>query len=251
MSAQTVYLVSGANRGFGLGLVKVLLERPNVLVFAGARDPDSAASLKELKDSNPDKLHIVKLVSADKNNNAAAAEEIGRVAGRLDIVIANAGISNCFEGGLTMPAEEMTRHFDINVNGPLLLFQATYDVLKKSSDPKFVAISSVVGSIAAGGTNFDGGFYAYGTSKAALNWVVRKLHHDFEDFVIFPMNPGALDTDMATVTVANEPWLQNALPQLSKPEDNARKCLEQIEKATRETAGGKFLDVEENTTLPW
>ena len=48
---------------------------------------------------------------------------------------------------------------------------------------------------------------------------------------------------MAKVTVANEPWLQNALPQLSKPEDNARKCLVQIDKATRETVGGKFLDV--------
>ena len=70
----------------------------------------------------------------------------------------------------------------INVNGPLLLFQATHDLLEKSSDPKFVAISSVVGSIAAGGTNFEGGFYAYGASKAALNWVVRKLHHDFENF---------------------------------------------------------------------
>ena len=98
----------------GLGLVKVLLERPDAIVFAGARDPDSAKELKDLAAANPNKLHIVKLVSSDKANNVAAAEAIRKVADHIDVVIANAAVGDCFEGGLTVPAEEMTRHFDVS-----------------------------------------------------------------------------------------------------------------------------------------
>ena len=68
----------------------------------------------------------------------------------------------------------------INVNGPLLLFQATYPLLKESKAPKFVALTSPMGSIHTG-ASWPGGLYNYGASKAAMNWVVRKLHHDFQD----------------------------------------------------------------------
>jgi NAD(P)-dependent dehydrogenase (short-subunit alcohol dehydrogenase family) len=64
------------------------------------------------------------------------------------------------------------------VNGPLVLFQATYPLLKAStSTPKFIAISSVGGSIEIGGAMTMKGI-AYGASKAALNFVIRKLHHE-------------------------------------------------------------------------
>ena len=43
-----------------------------------------------------------------------------------------------------------------------------------------MTISSALGSIAlAGQMALD--VYAYGASKAAVNWVMRKLHHDFPD----------------------------------------------------------------------
>lgn len=69
----------------------------------------------------------------------------------------------------------------VNTNGPLVLFQATYTLLQKSAKPKFIVVSSGMGSITIG-ANLPVNTYAYGASKAAVNWVTRKLHHDFPDF---------------------------------------------------------------------
>ena len=41
---------------------------------------------------------------------------------------------------------------------------------------------------------------AYGASKAALNFVVRKLHFEHENLTIFPISPGWVQTDMGTPT---------------------------------------------------
>ena len=50
-----------------------------------------------------------------------------------------------------------------------------------STKPKFIVVSSGMGSITIG-ANLPVNTYAYGASKAAVNWVTRKLHHDFPDF---------------------------------------------------------------------
>lgn len=67
----------------------------------------------------------------------------------------------------------------INVLGPIVLFQSVREVLKASVLPRFVPISSVGGSLGmlAPGT-LD--LTPYGTSKAALNWVARKIHYENE-----------------------------------------------------------------------
>ncbi|KAL1745111.1 hypothetical protein HDZ31DRAFT_63443 [Schizophyllum fasciatum] len=247
MSKSTVYFISGANRGLGFGLVTQLVKRTDAIVFAGVRNPDSADKLQALASAYPGKVHIVKLLAADRANNVAAADEIRKVAGHLDVVIANAGIADCYDPGLTVPAAEMTRHFEVNVNGPLVLFQATYDILKAGKDPKFVAISTAAGSITAG-SQYPGGLYTYGTSKAALSWVLRKLHYDFEDVAIFPISPGAIDTAMGALAIEKEPWLKAI--QMNSAEESARLVLKQIDEATREKSSGKFLDIS-GETHPW
>ena len=68
----------------------------------------------------------------------------------------------------------------INSVGPLVLFQAVWPLLKASPTPKFVPITSMVGSVEVGSL-FDIDNIPYGTSKAALNWITRKLHHDFPE----------------------------------------------------------------------
>ncbi|KAL1752369.1 hypothetical protein FB107DRAFT_277757 [Schizophyllum commune] len=244
--SPTVYLVTGANRGIGLAIVTALAVRPDVVVFAGARDLSRAGSLHALANAHPEHVHVIKVISADKENNKAAIEEIKRVAGRLDVVIANAGIGDSYEKALEVPTEQMVRHFEINTNGPLVLFQATYPLLLESKTPKFVTVSSALGSIAlAGQMALD--VYAYGASKAAVNWVMRKLHHDFPDMVIFPISPGRVLTDMAQAASKDDTPEQKAMraafPAIT-PEESARGILEQVDIATRDTHGGQFVDVE-------
>ncbi|KAI5892429.1 NAD(P)-binding protein [Schizophyllum commune H4-8] len=243
MSQPTVYFITGANRGIGLAIVSTLVARPNVVVFAGARDPSRTGDLNALAKAHPDRVHVIKVVSADKQNNEVAIEEVKQVAGRLDVVIANAGISDSYEPALEVPTEGMNRHFEVNTNGPLVLFQAAYSLLRRSATPKFVTVSSGLGSIALAG-ELSVNMYAYGASKAAANWVMRKLHHDFPDMVIFPISPGMAATDMAKDGVEREPAmieLQKALPPIT-PAESARGILEQIDVATRDTHGGQFVD---------
>ena len=88
------------------------------------------------------------------------------------------------------------------MNGPLVLFQATNELLKASKNPKFVGISSPAGSITAG-SQFPGGLYTYGSSKAALSWVLRKLHHDFENIGECQAN-ACSDDDRVVLTVLRQ-----------------------------------------------
>jgi NADP-dependent 3-hydroxy acid dehydrogenase YdfG len=56
------------------------------------RQPGAAAELQALAKAHPGKLHLIKLTSADEADNFAAVEQIKQIAGRLDVVIANAGM---------------------------------------------------------------------------------------------------------------------------------------------------------------
>ena len=68
----------------------------------------------------------------------------------------------------------------INTVGPLVLFQSTWPLLHASTlCPKFILISSVGGSISVGTEHNK--FPAYGASKAAANYLTRKLHFEHED----------------------------------------------------------------------
>jgi norsolorinic acid ketoreductase len=60
-----------------------------------------------------------------------------------------------------------------------LLFQVTKDFLLQSELPKFVVITSGLGSI-ENGTKVPGDFTAYGASKAAVNWITKKIHVDYK-----------------------------------------------------------------------
>jgi NAD(P)-dependent dehydrogenase (short-subunit alcohol dehydrogenase family) len=159
----------------GFGLIQHLAARDNVIVFAGARNPSSATALNELATKHQGKVHVVKLTSADEADNRAAVDEIKKTVGRLDVVIANAAIGTDCRTVLEATLETMRDHFTVNTLGTMVLAQATYPLLKAStSTPKFVAISSTVGSITAG-TGLPFPQTEYGTSKAAINWMIRKL----------------------------------------------------------------------------
>lgn len=71
--------------------MKALSCRKDAIVFAGARNPSAATELQNLANQLPDKVHVVKLTSGSKEDNEKAVETIKEVAGRLDVVVANAG----------------------------------------------------------------------------------------------------------------------------------------------------------------
>lgn len=97
----------------GLALVTLLAARPNTIVFAGARDPARATALQALAKAHPVRFHILRLIVPDKEDHLAAAEEIKRIAGQLDVVIANAAFADVFDSALDLRPEDMVRHFEV------------------------------------------------------------------------------------------------------------------------------------------
>jgi NAD(P)-dependent dehydrogenase (short-subunit alcohol dehydrogenase family) len=82
-------------------------------------------------------------VTKDETVDAAAAE-IGRKFGRLDILINNAGIVSTADP----PSREAYRKvLEVNVVGALSVTEAFLDLLRKSSEPRLIFVSSSVGSI--------------------------------------------------------------------------------------------------------
>ena len=79
--------------GFGL-VAQILATHPNAFVYAGVRDITKASALEELRQKYAGRIAIVQYVSADAEGNAQLAKEIHAKHGRVDTVIANAGMSS-------------------------------------------------------------------------------------------------------------------------------------------------------------
>ncbi|KAF7964618.1 hypothetical protein HWV62_4892 [Athelia sp. TMB] len=148
---NTTYLITGANRGLGLGLVEAFLARPNATVIAAVRNPsnaESVASLNALPLGDGSKLILVKIDSLSEPDAAAAVQHLQTTYGisALDVVVANSGISNHAGPAVSTPPDEVRSHFEVNAIGPLVLFQATAALLEAPAG-KFFVMSSSAGSI--------------------------------------------------------------------------------------------------------
>ncbi|KAF8179347.1 hypothetical protein K438DRAFT_1843211 [Mycena galopus ATCC 62051] len=233
MSAKTVYLISGANRGLGYGLSATLAARPNVIVFAGAREP-AAESLQELAARYPN-VHPVKLTAGDKADNEAAIAEIQKIAGQLDVVIANAGVVK-YRGPLaTTPLAEFRDHFKVNTLGLVVLFQAAHELLLASPTgaPTLAYISAVTASISA---YYDAGASAYGASKVAGNLLVKALDAEHSALIAMAIHPGWVATDMGNTGAASIGMLEAPV----SVEESVGGILARIDGATKEKSSGRF-----------
>lgn len=198
MASKTpkTYLIAGATRGIGRGLVASLLRREKSIVIAGVRNPRGATaeSLGELHRGEGSKLIVVGIdaesyvhfispslpctmllmLSICRDTSACLAIstlQSTHSITHLDVVIANAGKAQSFIPTASLDMSLARELFEINTLGPLRLFQAVLPLLKPGA--KFLVMSSATGSI-AGALEMPFGVGAYGMSKAAVNYLVAK-----------------------------------------------------------------------------
>ncbi|KAM0370831.1 hypothetical protein HYE67_002159 [Fusarium culmorum] len=235
-STNTVYVVTGGNRGIGLGLVKALVARAHSTVFATVRNRESQSPLEAALEGVPrgdnSTISIVHLdfSTALSPEHIRAAFDIDRV----DVLINNAAISPPSYLALEIPISDLRSSFEINTIGPLTVTQGLWPYLKGSSAPKVVNVSSSVGCI----TFQEVVAGAYGPSKAALNWLTQALHLQNEGLVAFALHPGFVRTEMGD-SAATE-W-GFPLSMLESVESSAEGMLKIIDGATREKTSGKFI----------
>lgn len=192
-------------------------------------------------------LHIVKIDNGVHTDPAAAVETLkAEGISYIDTVIANAATGDIAESVLNTPLEEVRRCLDINTISVLALFQATEPLLRKSQsgNPKFIALSSNLGSIGLA-PHIPGPWYCYGVTKAALNYTIRRIHVEHDWLTATSLQPGWVQTDMGQ-------FAAKCLGMESAPmtlEDSVAGCVKVIDAASKEKYNGEFVDSELNPVL--
>ncbi|KAI1170395.1 Nor-1 [Nemania sp. FL0916] len=246
---STTVLITGANRGLGRALAEAYLSRPDHVVIAAVRDDtsESSSSLKAIKPASSSSRVIVVKIANDSETDAAAAVDTIKAAGisSLDVVIANAAIANVFARLEEIDMKDFQQFFEVNTYGPMRLYIAVYPLLKAAADnggkPKFVAISTVASRIMKLEENAPFKLGAYGASKVAVNYIVRRAHAENEWLEAFLLEPGLINTDMGKEGI--RPF---GLPEtiLTKVGDSCAGIMKLIDESTREKTSGKFFNWE-------
>ncbi len=173
MNSKRVVLVSGANRGIGLEIVRQLA-RLGLVVVLGARDQAKGQEAAEALREGGFVVAVVALDTQDQRSISEAVAEILRLHGRLDVLVNNAAILIDGPGGFQstladLKTETIRRTFETNVIGPVHLVQAVLPIMREAGYGRIVNLSSGAGQLADMGC----GFPAYRMSKTALNALTR------------------------------------------------------------------------------
>lgn len=181
-------LITGANRGIGLGLTRYYLDAGHH-VYATARDPGDAEFSSMTQDFG-DRFVPLQLEVTSESSIAALIPALAGT--ELDLVINNAGIlPNEPLGRWTSDAFKSA--MEVNTIGPALLAQALIPLMSRNSI--LANISSGLGSCGLN-INPDTGLDAYAASKAALNMVTRRLacKPETEHMIVVAFDPGWVKT---------------------------------------------------------
>lgn len=214
---KRIALVTGANKGIGFEVARDLA-RKGFHVFLGARD-EKAGRAAEEKLRKEGEVTFLKIDIANKESIERAAQEFSRQADHLDTLVNNAGILlDEDKDVLTTTPEIFEKTLRTNTLGALLVSQAFVPLLKKSSAPRIVNVSSGGGQLSDGA---DGWAPAYCISKTALNGVTSQLAAALPEFAVNSVCPGWVRTDMgganATRSIAEGAagivWLAADAPQ--------------------------------------
>lgn len=184
-SALSTILVTGANRGIGLALVKRYAARGEDVIGV-CREGSEALAVTGARVET----------GVDVTDGAALAALARRLGGtRIDVLVCNAGIlskeslGDIDEDGF----ERMRRQFEVNALGPLRTVQVLSGHLAEGA--KVGIVTSRMGSVSDNGS---GGYYGYRASKAAVNAIGKSLAIDLRNrgIAVMLLHPGYVATEM-------------------------------------------------------
>ncbi|EFR02881.1 aflatoxin biosynthesis ketoreductase nor-1 [Nannizzia gypsea CBS 118893] len=258
MSSNTVYVITGASRGVGLGLAQAYIARPSTTVIGIVRNESSATALLEAMGRSPkgenSVLHVVHVDFSMRTTPQIIRNRVDIAAGNLNYVntvICAAGHVTTVMPSVEMTAEHLRECFEINTIGPLMVLQALRDLLEKGNGatglpPKFIVLSSSMGSIGQM-EPFPGG--AYGPSKAAVNHITKSIHLQMAQsgIVSVALHPGWVQTKMGEFMA--KAWNYEAGPP-DTLEDSVKGVIAIIDEASRDKFSGKFV-TQTGVEIPW
>jgi NAD(P)-dependent dehydrogenase (short-subunit alcohol dehydrogenase family) len=195
MNYNRCALVTGADRGLGLALVKGLLER-GYDVWAG-QYAEECQALQELEAVYGNRLRPIRLDISDAKSVAEALRMVAAETERLDLLINNGAILGNVTSTIQdeLDFEDIEQVFRVNTLGALRMTNGLMDHLLKSTDKIIVNISSEAGSVGACKRT---AWYAYCMSKSALNMQSQLVHNQISPLggKVLVVHPGHVQSFM-------------------------------------------------------
>ena len=200
-------LVTGANKGIGFAIAEGLGKR-GFTVAVGARDDTRRGeAVERLRAEGVDAFGVALDVTSD-DSVAAAAATVEETAGRLDVLVNNAGISGRTEGGAqdptTLDLDVVRTVLDTNVFGVVRVTNAMLPLLSRADSPRIVNMSSNMGSLTL---RTGPVMAAYAPSKPLLNSVTAQYARRFADtnVIVNAACPGYVATDFTGFNAPRSP----------------------------------------------
>jgi NAD(P)-dependent dehydrogenase (short-subunit alcohol dehydrogenase family) len=189
-----VAVVTGANRGIGLAVVREVAERGFTAVLC-SRDPDKGRAAADPLMGDGLGVVVGELDVDAEESVADFARWLTAEWGRCDVLVNNAGILyDTWQRPASADLDVVRTALETNLFGAWRTTQALLPLLRRSPHPRIVNVSSGAGSLAQMGA----GTPAYAVSKAALNASTRLLAADLKDdgILVNAVCPGWVATDM-------------------------------------------------------
>ncbi|MER7170001.1 oxidoreductase [Streptomyces mesophilus] len=182
-----VWLITGANSGFGRAFTEAAVGAGDVVVAAARR----TGTLDDLVAAHPDQVEAVTLDVTDTDAIDQVVADIVARHGRIDVLVNNAGRTHV--GSVEENSDADLRSlFDVHFFGPAALTRAVLPHMRARRSGAIVQLSSV------GGQMSMAGFGAYSATKFALEGLSEALHAEVKPLGIdvLIVEPGAFRTSL-------------------------------------------------------
>jgi NAD(P)-dependent dehydrogenase (short-subunit alcohol dehydrogenase family) len=238
MDAHTrIALVTGANRGLGLVIARVLARRGHRLVISGRDRKALDGAAAELSAYAPAVAPIAGDIT-DQSVRAQLIEAAGRLGG-LDVLVNNASELGVVGPLTSFDVPRFGRLFPVNVGAPMVLTQLALPLLHARG-------GLIVNITSDAATAAYPGWGPYGATKAALELLTRTLAVELHDHDISAVlvDPGDMRTRMHQEAFPGKDISDRPLPDVTVPFWNW--LFDQDPDAIR---GQRFAAQQENTWL--
>jgi len=192
MNNLKVAVVTGANRGIGLEVVRQLSQKEFTVILGARELSKGEAAAREIGSSS------VVAREVDVSNDASVqrfAESVAQEFGRVDVLVNNAGFN--YDWGQKASSTDLKKvheTLETNLFGAWRMAQALVPSMKKNKHGRIVNVSSEAGSLASMG----GSTPAYSVSKASLNAFTIALAAELKSsgILVNSVCPGWVRTEM-------------------------------------------------------
>ena len=221
--AGRVALVTGGSRGIGRACAEALAEQGATVIVNYVKGEAAAREVADAIVAKGGKAEISGFDVADSKAIDAAVDDIAKRHGKVDILVANAGIS--IDGLLLrLKDEDLDKLFATNVRGAIACARACSRGMMRGRWGRIVFMSSVVGEMGNVGQT------AYAATKAAVMGAAKSIAREYasRNITCNVVSPGFIETDMtATMTPEMKEQLGKIIPlgRTGSAKDVAAACL--------------------------